>query len=311
MRHLPRRMIGWLALSCAIGCGRLEFDVKPDDPATLGTPESAAYWAASSAPRLVQLVELPYLAATLYLDLNSDTCPVRTVDGTTTTVTGGCTDAGGRQWKGTAIVVDEPDRSGSFTYDGFGFDGTEDCMGTSYPSFLSTTGGMTMVRSGQRGTFEIDLALSSEGVSESDCTARSDTQEVSYDGTVLATGVDGDGDGELDDQLYDGAGTVRSRANGVASAKTDSELLSSVVCMDEAASGTTTVEAGGHSMTIHYDGATDCDPESTVTWSYDGVDQGELSKVDCSSGRGLGGASALLWIAAAAIATRRRRGSSS
>ena len=34
---------------------------------------------------------------------------------------------------------------------------------------------------------------------------------------------------------------------------------------------------------VHYDGATDCDLESTVTWTLDGAGQGEISGISCAS----------------------------
>lgn len=88
---------------------------------------------------------------------------------------------------------------------------------------------------------------------------------------------------------------------------TTDEQLEDDLCADEALAGETKVTSGGHTITISYDGATDCDPESTVRWAYDGTDRGELSGVDCSTGRSSG--SALLLVAAVGLVVRwaRRR----
>jgi len=287
-----------------IGCTHGVLDDGP--PATFDTPADATAWTSASAPRLIFAVVLAYAAADANASLSGETCPAKAVSGTTTTFTGGCTDMKGRMWIGTASVVDEADRSGSYNYDGFGYTGPKECQGASYTTSLKVDGGMTMTSSGDVGTFDIDLEQEGTGVSDADCTTLHDTFAIQYTGTVRPTGVDANGDGDLDDDLYNGSGKVGSTLRGVASAKTENELISRATCQDEAASGTTTLEAGGHTMVIRYDGATDCDAESTVTWTYDGVDRGELSGVDCSAGRS-GSASALLWIGAIVLAMRRRR----
>lgn len=55
------------------------------------------------------------------------------------------------------------------------------------------------------------------------------------------------------------------------------------VCRDEAISGQTTVSVANGVAVFRYDGETDCDEESTVTWTLDGVDHGEISGVSCAA----------------------------
>src|SRR5207237_7006940 len=81
-------------------------------------------------------------------------------------------------------------------------------------------------------------------------------------------------------------------------------------CFSEAHSGTTTLTGGGKTAVITYDGGTDCDEEGTVTWTLDGVDQGEVAGVACTVTGVHGRASGSLLLAAGAIAialSRRRR----
>lgn len=62
------------------------------------------------------------------------------------------------------------------------------------------------------------------------------------------------------------------------------------MCTDEALSGTTTINAGSHTIDVSYDGQTDCDTTHTVRWTFDGADQGELAGSSCSAGGGSSGA---------------------
>jgi hypothetical protein len=74
--------------------------------------------------------------------------------------------------------------------------------------------------------------------------------------------------------------------------ETIDEVTNDSVCGTEAISGSTRFTTSEHTAAVHYDGATDCSEESTVTWTLDGDVQGEISGVACSTtanGRGLSG----------------------
>ena len=86
-------------------------------------------------------------------------------------------------------------------------------------------------------------------------------------------------------------------------------MLDRGVCQDEALSGQTSI-TGLRAVEIRYDGATDCDAESTVTWSLDGVVQaGELTGVECSATPGRRGSWVTLLVlgVVALVLVRRRR----
>ena len=79
-------------------------------------------------------------------------------------------------------------------------------------------------------------------------------------------------------------------ASGQMDIATVDEVTNDTLCASEAISGSTHFTTSTQTAAVHYDGGTDCSEESTVTWTLDGVDQGEISGVSCSStasGRGL------------------------
>ena len=290
----------------AVGCSDDEsdggagpvLDGFPD--ATLGADAmQARVWASGSAPKVFASGQLPISLAELELDLNEGTCPVKTMTGTTTTYEGGCTDTNGNTWTGRAVSSEL-----SMTYDGFGFSETEDCNGQQVAESVSYSGTLTL--SGDETALAFDLDLQSEGMGadEESCVAASFMSALSYQGEMREGTEDADADGEPDDQIWNGSGRLGNNIYGVADVETVDEVTNDVACDSEAVAGATTIRAGGHAIVIGYDGATDCDEDSTVRWSLDGVDQGELTGVTCSTGRPGGG---LLLLVVGALVLRRRR----
>jgi len=84
-------------------------------------------------------------------------------------------------------------------------------------------------------------------------------------------------------ETWNGEGRVGSAADGVYRGTTEAEVRDQSVCGHEAISGKTTVSVANGVAVFRYDGETDCDDESTVTWTLDGVDQGEISGVSCAA----------------------------
>ncbi len=223
-------------------------------------------------------------------------CPVVTSTNTGAVTQGDCTAEDGTVWYGTATT------SGfKTTYEGFGVSTATECAdgGTNTAIY---DGVVTMIPTQSGGIqFEADLLVHSYGV-EDDCTLFDRELGVAYTGNSEYSGEDEDTDGQPDNQTFNGSGLFGMSDAGQVHGTTDNELINSIVCDFEAASGSTTLTAGGQTAVITYDGATDCSEEATVTWTLDGVDQGELSGVSCSTSGGL----ALGW-ALPALALLRRR----
>lgn len=309
---MGRAQFVWAAMlwvtACGGGDGGGAVFLDDLDPATFDTPEKAQEWATSaSAPNVLAFAVLPISLADIQRQ-SGDTCPTKTESGTTVTYTGGCTDQGGQTWVGKAVV--SMGASGSYRYEGFGFSGMEDCNGTMHSESLKFDGSLTIEMSGNGSTFEIEMTGNATGAEEPDCVDESGRWAIVYSGSMRRGGPDTDADGQPDDQVFNGSGKIGSELTGVAEAVTEDEIVNEAVCPHEAASGKTTVTAGGHSLVITYDGATDCDPESTVTWSYDGMDRGELMGVQCAVASGRRAAPPVgipLWVLFTILMVRARR----
>lgn len=285
-----------LCTALASGCGGGDGVAGPVldgfDPAPLTDDAALAHrWASiGSAPQVLSAAQLMITAADLTLQLNEGNCPVKTESGDKVTYEGGCTTADGAEWRGRAVA----DAFG-VSYEGFGRTATEECNGQQLGEDVTFDGKVSMSGSPSGLSFDVDIRTDGTTVDDMACVQRASTGAISYSGRLRQ-------DGELD--VWSGSGRVGTLADGVADVSTDDEVIDDAACDDEASSGTTTIEGGDHAIVIHYDGATDCDPEHTVRWSLDGVDKGELTDVSCSAGR------APAWglvVAVCAFALRRRR----
>jgi MYXO-CTERM domain-containing protein len=289
---MQTRRLVWIA-SVVLGCGgggSGSLDGIEESP---GTEDDMIEWADSaSAPAVYGQALTPLILASFAAD--GDTCPVIVEEGTTTTYTGGCTDMEGNEWVGSAVADTE-----GVVYDGFGFTGeVDECPGMTqtlrFYGSVTTEAGVT-----GNGSFTIDVRIEGSGADpDADCAEREEVAGIDYEGTVTSEG---------EAQTYSGSGRIGSSERGYVDAVTEDETVDDSICSNEALSGTTTITAGGHTAVITYDGATDCEETSTVTWTYDGEDRGELSGIQCSSGGGAGGAASLLLIVGAAMLRRRRR----
>lgn len=273
-------------------------------PAALDTSAAVMVFAQSSSmPNAFTAGFLPYIA----ISLSSDTsCPARSTNGDTTTYTGGCTDANGNTYGGTLIAKNIQGTSpsdGGLTYQGFSI-GTATTCGSA--SLVKFDGAMTTHAS---GAIHLDLGLDIDGYADGTCDPETGFSGYVFDGTVAQQGSNG--------TLWTGTGKVGYTATGAitqsgkSDVSTQSELIDDGICNSEAASGSTTFSAGGHSAVVTYDGATDCSPSSTVTWSYDGTNQGTLAGVQCDVASTTGRLDALalgLFAATLGLALARRRG---
>jgi MYXO-CTERM domain-containing protein len=291
-----------LVASFAIGCGGGggggggALDDLDESP---GTAEDMQRWLDdASAPALYAQAILPLAVA----GFSGDTaCPVVVETDTSTTYDGGCTDTDGNEWIGHAEANGAAmSGTGQIVYDGFGFVGEVDgCVGM---RGTMTWNGVVDQTLNDDGSLTVDIDLRLDGDSfdaDAGCAALVATYGVDYRLTMVEEGADRD--------IFSGSGRVGNSQDGVVAVETEDEVIDDAVCGDEALSGRTTIAASGHTAVVTYDGATDCDTTSTVTWTYDGADQGEVEGVSCAAGGSGGGAASLLLIGLALVGVRRRR----
>lgn len=285
-----------LALASLTACN---FEIKvPEDllemdlTADLTDTEEVLLFSSASAPGVFISAALPLLTISAdQLSGEEVTCPEIVVEGAVTTYTGGCTAEDGVEWFGVAVS----DEATGVTYEDFGYTrASEDCSGVM--ETLSFSGGIAVVESEGMTEFDIDVVIAIEGA-EDDCSTQSEVQAIAYEGSQAVSG---------EVTTWNGSGQYGSLLHGVVEAATVDEVLHDAGCATEAESGTTTLSSGANEVVITYDGATDCAENSTVTWTLNGEEQGELEGVACSSRGGpMGGA--LLVLAGLVGALRRRR----
>jgi len=289
-RVLPLLPALALALTACTGGADLFADYEAAD---LTDPDNVAELAtSSSAPNA-------YTLAVLFgasLENEDGDCPSRSETDGSVTYTGDCTDQDGDEWVGSATVNQTGEESGTITYDGLGRTSQEDCDGGGTVESTQLFDGTVTIDAS--GGFEIEMSGTGTQVDEEACTAQEASFAIEYSGTQV----------EESDTVtrWSGEGRFATDTTGLVEASTTDEIVDDEGCATEAESGTTTLVAGGHEAVITYDGATDCDPESTVTWTLDGEDQGELEGVECGTSLG-----ASAWTAGMALLLvlgfRRRR----
>ena len=296
------------------------------DPVAVDGTAKVIAFQLGSAPNAFYQSYLPMFTADLNLQFGG-TCPTKTEDGDTVTYTGGCTDDDGQAWSGTA-VQEMSGTSSVVSYEGFGFLSTTSCGGVGYQTGGTWEGAIAlsgMPAPGAAIDFQTDLVAELQTLDEESCETATQAWAIVYEGEMSEGSEDGDGDGEPDTQIFSGSGEIGvdvilgdvSIEGKVETSTIDEKVTTTftsdssfTLCTTEALSGETTHESDGHVTVVTYDGATDCDDESTVTWSYDGVDQGEVAGVGCTvSGVGHRGSGLIAMSIAAALAllVRRRR----
>jgi hypothetical protein len=263
----------------------------PDAP--LKDMVDAKKWSQISAPNAYAIGLVPTLIiGASSLDGGTPDCPVQMKTDTTLHVSGGCTDAMGRQWFGTMDQQqDTPDGgTGQISYSGFGYSGMTACSGQMLETKVTYDGTVTVTGSQDNQQFTVDVTSTASGPDTS-CAMKNGSQATSYQGTITANST------------WNGSGSTGNSVDGKVHGVTKDEVLNGP-CNSEAQSGTTTITAGSDTVVITYDGATKCDPSSTVQWSLNGAAMGELTGVRCSASVGL-----LTAAAALSLLRRRRRAS--
>lgn len=259
--------------------------------ADLTTADPVA-WSAASAPRVFSL---GVGFAPSWTDHPSP-CVEQETSGGVTTWRGVCVDEEGTEWFGE--VAQEGD---TVRYRGFGYALDTGCEEPAGVAWDGTFVGPDAPSVGEHA-FAVTLRITSFGRDGEGCEPVDAVAAVLYEGTV-------DWSGEEDVRevaVWDGAGDYGADELGRATVETRAEVVDDGVCTSEAASGVTAIRSDGHALDLAYDGEDDCDGEGTVRWTLDGVDQGEVSGVYCSTGPAPG-ASMLGLALAAALSVRRRR----
>ncbi len=249
----------------------------------------ARSWTGASAPNMYFSGLVPAVGLDSKLpDGGASDCPKVTRSATGVLAEGGCTDALGQKWFGSLEErLDGADAgTGTLTYSAYGNEGTTECGGQMLMRKQLHYGSMVISPASDGVTFQIDLYSEYDGAKQ-DCTPVSFTTAVSYQGSHRTGDV------------WSGKGQLGSSQLGKVSAETRDEVLAGP-CSFEAESGSTTLDVYDGTIVYTYDGATKCDATSTVRWSKNGMDEGELTGVQCSSGSGLA-------LALACLALRRRR----
>jgi hypothetical protein len=217
-------------------------------------------------------------------------------DGTTVTITGGCTNSFGVEHVGTATIV----RSGGdrmLTLDGYGSHAD--------PEMAATTSGDFDLRETSATTHSFTVDFVHEGGIRT---------TVHYEGTVEGT-YEGP-------TRWNGEGNVVREGlvapTGTVYVRTEDEVLDGAVCNGQALSGRTRINTGDQSVVVEYDGATDCDDEDSARWYYNGEDRGLVDGIVCSAagpGLGAGGSArmvlSMLLLLGIAVGIRRLRPSRS
>ncbi len=270
-----RRRFGLvLAVLVCLGCGS-EDPFEPVPP--FQNEEDVKVWANSASAVGVYVHAYEVIAvADGALTFQDPSCPMTSDDGTTLTVTGGCTDGSDREWTGEATVVRNGEQR-TLTLDAF-----------------NGNVGTVVVRETGASTNEFVANLVIGGVTTIDYTG---SVEGGYEGRTT----------------WNGSGRVERDGvfspNGSVEATTADQVLDEA-CSGQAFSGSTTLQAGDDTAVITYDGATDCDDDQNARLSVNGNDRGLVSGISCSVGavgRRAGAGAFAFALALAALACVRRR----
>jgi hypothetical protein len=217
-------------------------------------------------------------------------CPVVEDDGMTLTMTGGCSEAGGTAWVGSATVERSANGDRTLTLNEFGK--------KSDATPADTKDGQAHVRRLDDLNQDFDLSLTDSG------------------GVVTTFDYVGHVQGDYDTPtIWNGSGTVsRDGAvapNGTVDASTTDEVVDNDICSGQPISGNTTLhDAADETVIVTYDGALDCDDKQAASYSLDGESKGKIEGISCSAARAgerRGGAPLALVIAGLAGLLRARR----
>lgn len=270
-------------------CVPIHFPDLGFDDASIQTEEDLVYWAnTASAPNVYGAVYHPWLEQAAEAD---PACPELQEEGEREVWVGdGCVAEDGTTWDGRMTVERGEGDALDIAYQDLALTREVTCDEVVVRTTTEYSGTIEERPAEGGRTFNAHVFAGVSG----GCAAEEEGFMWIYEGQQV--------DGEESD-TWSGHGLVGSTVHGVVTATTQAEVLDEALCETEAVSGETILEAGERTAVVTYDGATDCDPESTATWTLDGEERGEVSGVACATVSPAGWLAALLvlpWI-------RRRR----
>ncbi|KFE72087.1 MYXO-CTERM sorting domain-containing protein [Hyalangium minutum] len=286
-----------LSLTGCGGDGGAAEELDSYKEAKLESGDDVKQWSGSASAVTIFFFSMtPMIAADLSQQgENAINCPEVITEGSKKTYKGGCTDKSGKTWFGTAVTESfnqETSTVGLIRYEGFGYGSPKTCGGGQTASSSLKVDGEIKgegTQSTSKPTFDINFRMELGSVNEDDCTLKSNTMLIDYEGSFEPMG---------DGQKWNGKGRIGSASIGKVEVSTVDQVLDTEACLNESLSGSTTLKAGKNTVVVTYDGATDCDDDSTAHWSLNGQDQGKMAGIGCSAG---GGGMGLAWGALAAL----------
>jgi len=293
----PVPLLTFLVALSLTGCGGdgVAEELDSYKEAKLESSDDVQPWSgsASAATIFFSSMTIMLVADLAHQGDDATNCPEVITEGAKKTYRGGCTDESGKTWFGTAVTEEfsqEETSLGVIRYEGFGYESTKPCGGQTAASSLKVDGEIKGEgsKNSSKPTFDINFRMAVSSVSD-DCTVKSDTLIIDYAG-----GFEKLGNG----QKWRGKGWIGTASRGKLEVSTEEQIIDTQACLHESISGSTTLKSGKNTVVVTYDGATDCDEDSTAHWSLNGQDQGEMAKIGCSAG---GGGMGLAWGALAAL----------
>lgn len=256
------RILPMLALVACANAGYRFDDADLEDPDTVR--DLARFGSAAN------LFTLPFYFMPEDAD-NPPACPILVrSSGADATWEGGCTDEQGVTWHGRLRTHEHDDGSYTLRLNRWGRTQPHpDCPG--FAGELLLDGHAVVLPD----PYFVSLDVRGTTNFAEDGCAEPSRVRIEYVGEDTPSGLNG-------------AGFIAHERLGEVEVETVDEvveigmLVEDPICEHEALSGQTFLRTDAHEAVITYDGATDCDPESTVTWTLDGAPQGELSGIACS-----------------------------
>ena len=224
--------------------------------------------------------------------------------GTETSAVGGCTDHNGVAWMGSSSQYMLDVETIAMVNDGFGTSTpSADCKGVSDHFSIHSYSEWSDF-AGDTNTVSLLSALGSTTHMVDD-SCKPVEEGMALDVVMTRKSVMA---GEAEEVTWNQTGHTAAQtiaATGQMDIETKDEVTNDSICYSEAISGSTHFTTSVQTAAVHYDGGTDCSDESTVTWTLDGVDQGEISGVSCASTtrRGL----PFMWLSLGLVLIFRRR----
>jgi hypothetical protein len=130
---------------------------------------------------------------------------------------------------------------------------------------------------------------------------------VHASGTRLTIDYEGRIDGDYDARTaFSGSGTVTREGEaptGTVEVTTTDEVLDNDVCGQPASGNTAITDDAGNTVVVTYDGSVDCDGDQAASYTLNGVAQGKLTGIACSTSPGQTGHARTSWLALALAAT--------